>query len=125
MAIALAALTKSWDTGRINDLQGPCWPSCPTFFPKNYCTKIRVSERMSCEETAIFFANIAYILHILLLFARSFHSRFAVEFKKNLDIYFNSLYCVSLLENTKVECDYTTFGYFCILTVIWLDLNHR
>ena len=48
---------------------------------------------------------IAYILHILLLFARSFHSRFAVEFKKNLDIYFNSLYCVSVLENTKVECD--------------------
>ena len=25
--------------------------------------------------------------------------------KKNIDIYFNSLDCVSVLENTKMECD--------------------
>ena len=37
--------------------------------------------------------------------------------KKNLDIYFNSLYCVSLLENTKVECDYIYYFW------IFLHIN--
>ena len=31
---------------------------------RSYCEVCRISERMSCEESVIFFENIAYIPHI-------------------------------------------------------------
>ena len=90
-----------------NSLQNnnQCWDFCIMYFTR--CTEFD-DTRICVEEFYFVYFSTSIPKIIFWWRVRSIggigHTLFRIT-KKNFEIYFNFLYCVSVLENTKVECD--------------------